>query len=93
MNAELGAIARPGVPFFVLALKLRAFRFDDSADLDCESPRIEDGGGPLGVKEAAVFELGGGPAGVVEGSAILLRWFLSGVKGGLEDCGAVNMFV
>lgn len=54
-----------------------------------ELPRIEDGGGPAGVKDPA--EEGGGPAGVVEGLFeapkifLLLLGFLSGVAGGLEE--------
>ena len=53
-----------------------------------ELPRIEDGGGPAGVKDPA--EEGGGPAGVVEGFEtpnifLPLLDFLSGVDGGLEE--------
>ena len=53
-----------------------------------ELPRIEDGGGPAGVKDPA--EEGGGPAGVVEGFDkpnifLPLLDLLSGVDGGLEE--------
>jgi hypothetical protein len=49
-------------------------------------PRIDEGGGPAGVKEPA--DEGGGPAGVVEGSKAP-EFFepLLGVDGGLEEYG------
>jgi len=55
-----------------------------------ELPKIEDGGGPAGVKDAV--EEGGGPAGVVDGleapKANPLLPFCgvrSGVEGGLDE--------
>lgn len=64
----------------------------------CESPKIDEGGGPAGVKEGA--EEGGGPAGVVEGFEKKLFDFVgwplaildreSGVDGGEDDNGTTK---
>lgn len=64
-----------------------------TSDPNCELPKMVEGGGPAGVKDAPV---GGGPAGVVDGfSAISLKTNPSldrfgresGVVGGLDENG------